>query len=55
MFVLIGKKRCPSCGVVGKLWKRRPEVLICPTCNSYFNEFGIVLETQMEQEESMLT
>lgn len=42
MFMLIGGNRCPSCGVVGKIWKKEPEVYICPLCETIFNEFGLV-------------
>lgn len=50
MFMLIGEKRCPTCGVTGKKWKKSPEVLICPQCNAFFNEFGIIVESQIEKE-----
>ncbi len=52
---LIGKRRCPACGIKGKLWKRKPEVFICPTCSSVFNEFGVVLESQMEKQDNVFT
>lgn len=42
MFMMIGGKRCPSCGVVGKNWKRKPTVFVCPLCNTIFNEFGLI-------------
>ena len=50
-FMLIGKKRCPTCCVVGKRWNKEPDVLICPTCNAYYNEFGFIVEPQIEKEE----
>ena len=49
--MLIGDKKCPTCGVTGKVWKRQPEVLVCGLCNSYFAEFGIVVESQIGQED----
>ena len=41
---VIGKKLCPKCGIKGKAWNKVPKVFICGKCNSFFNEFGIVLE-----------
>ncbi len=48
MFIFVGEKNCPSCGSKGNKWKKKPEVLNCPNCNSYFNEFGIVIESDKE-------
>ena len=48
---LIGKKRCPTCGVKGKIWKKNPDVFVCPDCNLFFNEFGIILGSQTEKED----
>ena len=48
---LIGKKRCPSCGVKGASWRRNPDVFICPFCKTFFNEFGVILETHYGKEE----
>jgi ribosomal protein L37AE/L43A len=47
---LIGKKRCPSCGVKGASWRKEPEVFMCPTCKTFFNEFGVILEASSEKE-----
>lgn len=44
---VIGKQLCPNCGIKGKKWKTDPNVFICTKCNSFFNEFGIVLEKEM--------
>jgi len=55
MHIIIGEKRCPNCGVQGKRWKKEPEVFICPTCSSFFNEFGFVVEPQIEREEESFT
>ena len=51
---LIGRKRCPSCGIKGNVWKRSPEILVCPFCKTFFNEFGVVLERQVEKEELIM-
>ena len=51
---LIGKKRCPSCGIIGNRWKQNPDILICPTCKTFFNEFGVILESKLEKE-SLIT
>lgn len=48
---LIGKRRCPSCGVKGDRWKENPDVFICPSCSAFFNEFGIILEPKIEKED----
>ncbi len=48
---LIGKKRCPNCGVKGKLWKKNPDVFVCPDCKTFFNEFGIILEPEIKKED----
>jgi len=48
---LIGKRRCPSCGIKGEPWKENPDVLICPTCKTFFNEFGVILEPKAERED----
>ncbi len=50
MFIMIGSKRCPTCGVQGRKWKRKPEVLICPECSAFFNEFGFIIEPQSEKK-----
>ncbi|MBU3896741.1 MAG: hypothetical protein KJ697_02295 [Nanoarchaeota archaeon] len=49
MFIFIGEKNCPSCGTVGSSWKKDNKVYICPHCNSFFNEFGIILEPRMTE------
>ena len=43
---MIGKKLCPHCGVKGESWKEDKKIIICPKCNAFFNEFGIILEKQ---------
>ena len=50
MFMMIGGKRCPKCGIHGKKWKTDPKIFICPECNAYFNEFGFVTEPQIDKE-----
>jgi len=47
---MIGKKRCPSCGIKGKIWKKDPDIFVCPTCKTFFNKFGIVLEVEIKKE-----
>ena len=49
---LIGNKRCPQCGVKGKAWKKDLDVQMCPSCNIFFNDFGIVLGTEAKRESS---
>ncbi len=50
---LIGKRRCPNCGVKGKLWRRKPNVYICPNCKTFFSDFGIVLSSRVREEEDL--
>ena len=50
LMYLVGKKRCPHCGVKGKMWKRGVDVLKCPTCSIFFNDFGIVLQPEEKKE-----
>ena len=50
MFVVVGEDKCPTCGITGKLWKKSPDVFICPQCNAYYNEFGIIIESQIDNE-----
>lgn len=47
---LIGKRRCPSCGIKGKIWKKEPDVFVCPSCKAFFSEFGIILESEIKKE-----
>jgi ribosomal protein L37AE/L43A len=47
----IGKKRCPACGIKVKIWKKQLNVYICPGCKAFFNEFGIILESQDRRED----
>lgn len=43
--------RCHVCGTQGKLWNKKPEVWQCPNCKSVFSKFGLVVETDAEQED----
>jgi len=43
--------RCPVCGTQGKPWDKDPDVKVCPNCATLFSEFGLVLESQKEQQE----
>ena len=51
---LIGKRICPSCGIKGSAWRKEPEVFVCPSCKTFFNEFGLVLES-MNDKENVIT
>ncbi len=53
MIMVISENRCPNCGVVGKSWKKKPEVFLCPLCSTIFNEFGLVAQGQ--QQDMMYT
>lgn len=48
---MIGKGRCPACGIKGKMWKKAPDIFRCPTCSTFFNEFGLIVESQLEKGE----
>ena len=50
MFIILGKKQCPSCGVHGKKWGEEKNVYMCPTCNTIFNEFGIIAQPEDKEE-----
>ncbi|MEM5798692.1 MAG: hypothetical protein QXP39_01420 [Candidatus Aenigmatarchaeota archaeon] len=39
--MFVGK--CPVCGTSGKIWKKKPEVFICPNCDAIFSNFNIIL------------
>jgi ribosomal protein L37AE/L43A len=47
MMYLIGKGMCPSCGIRGKIWKKSPDIFRCPSCSSFYNEFGLVVEPKI--------
>jgi ribosomal protein S27E len=49
MFFMIGDKKCPNCGVEGKLWKKAPEVFVCPMCSSIFNKFGLIVDGEKQE------
>ena len=51
MFVVVSKEHCPVCGVKGKKWSKDPLVFTCPVCKSYFNEFGIVIESVIQEKD----
>jgi len=42
MFMMVGTKSCPACGIAGKNWKDSGSIFICPNCSTIFSEFGIV-------------
>jgi len=53
MFIVLGKKQCPSCGIDGKKWRQEKDVYECPSCSMIFNEFGII--AQREEKKEMLS
>jgi len=42
------KGKCPLCGTSGKIWKKNPQVFICPNCKSIFSDFGLILESEKD-------
>lgn len=50
MFIFISEKNCPTYGSKGEKWKKKPDVFVCPQCHSYYNEFGVILESQKNEE-----
>lgn len=55
MFVIIGGKKCPNCCIEGTKWRKKPDVFVCNKCNAYYTEFGIVIESQIFEEENRFT
>lgn len=42
---------CPLCGNLGKSLKLDEDILKnCPICGTVFNEFGIILTQEMDEE-----
>jgi len=39
------------CGTRGKEWNKRDEIFQCPNCSSLYSKFGLVVESQKEQNE----
>ncbi len=54
MFMVVGEDKCPSCGVSGKVWKKKPELYICPSCNTIFHEFGLLFQGARQDRNNML-
>jgi len=50
MFMIVEPKKCPSCTTSGKIWKKNPEIFVCPNCSTVFNEFGILIVNEEEKE-----
>ena len=48
---MLFSENCHGCGTKGKLWNKKPEVWQCPNCLSMFSKFGVVVETETEQED----
>ena len=45
------KENCPMCGNLGDSLKLDKEILRnCPMCGTVFNEFGIILTQEMDNE-----
>ncbi len=40
--------KCPRCGTNGKLWKKNPDIFICPNCSTIYSNYGTVLEPEEE-------
>lgn len=54
MFMVVGENKCPACGVSGNVWKRKPELFICPSCNTIFHEFGLLFQgMKLEKNSNM--
>lgn len=51
MFIVFDKDCCPSCGTTGKNVKKKPDMFSCPKCNTIFNEFGIISQMNIEEDE----
>jgi len=48
--MIIGKKKCPTCGIEGKSWRKNPDVFICPKCSTFYNEFGLVFQGNKNED-----
>ncbi len=53
MFLMVSERKCPFCGIEGKVWRRKPKIFICPNCNALYNHFGVLLEGEREKPELM--
>ncbi len=42
--------KCPLCGTPGKEWSRKDEIFQCPNCSSIFSKFGLLVESQREED-----
>lgn len=51
MFMMIDSDRCPACCLVGKRIQSMTGIFVCPSCNTVFGEFGIVMESQNIREQ----
>ena len=40
--------KCPLCGTAGKVWNRKPQVFQCPSCLTFYSNFGLVLESRRD-------
>ncbi len=48
--MMIGGRRCPTCGVEGETWRKNPDVFLCHRCNTIYNEFGVVLQGNKRED-----
>ncbi len=48
MFLMVGKSKCPYCGVEGKVIKEEPKVYICPSCSTVYTHYGIVIQGKVK-------
>lgn len=51
MFLMVSESKCPYCGTEGVEWKKAPKVFKCPSCNAFFNHFGVLIEGVREKPE----
>ena len=40
--------KCPLCGTGGRVWHKSPEVFVCPSCDTVFSDYGLVMQSQKE-------
>jgi hypothetical protein len=47
---MLSEYKCPLCGASGKLWNKDPETFMCLRCTTFFSKFGVVLESEEDNE-----
>jgi len=50
---MLFKSKCPFCGTCGKIWNKRSKIFICPHCSSIFSDFGVILQSEREEEKEI--